>query len=149
VSNEKEARVELTLEQTVKTVNEQFSPHFCCSCGECPLCAWHRLQEFIETMQASAFSCPQCGSYLVKSIEDVETTFLYGESDELSCEHPVRVCLSCAYQWTDMEFEYATTEAVVRHLQQKLAELNDSITKHQCYPDMPKGQYMPEGGEDG
>jgi DNA-directed RNA polymerase subunit RPC12/RpoP len=101
------------------------------------------LQEFIETMQASALCCPNCGSYLVKTTEDVETTFLYGDTRELTCEHPVRICVDCGTQWTDMEFEYIQTEAVLQHLKEEMATMHEQLAHHQAYPDIKAGKVEP------
>ena len=126
MSNEKEASAELTLEQAVSQVSCAI-PVEMCDCGGCFACAWARVQEFTETMQQTALNCPECGSYLIDSVEGDLYEFDYGENVELSCLQPVRHCLVCEKQWTDMEAEYAQSIEVVKHLQQVNKALADGL----------------------
>lgn len=121
---ENEGKAELTLEQVLRICDRKFPPT-ACACGACDYCAWTRLQEIIETMAASAFVCPHCGSYLVRNIEYVEEKFLYGDT-ELEHTHPVRACLSCGEQWVDMEHAYSQSEAIVKHLQGELTRIREN-----------------------
>jgi hypothetical protein len=134
---EKEASAELTFEQAVAQVSCAI-PAEMCDCGGCFACAWARVQEFTETMQQTALSCPECGSYLIDSVEGDRYDFDYGENVELFCYQPVRHCLVCEKQWTDMEAEYAQSIEVVKHLQQVNRTLTDGL---QAIIDVVPGGY--------